>query len=286
MSDLLSLRAAGYDWLEIWQRMYDDERAQAERVTEPGFEQQVDQWQMRAIQFAAASRQMQQPDGFMRLLVPRLQSTDCVLDIGAGTGRHVSILAQAVARVIVMEPSAAMRHQLEQRVATEGLQNVEIVEDWWPSKQPIEADVVISVNVVYAVQKLAPFLHAMHVTARRACYLFLGLQHPTESLAPLWKQFRGDNRLPLPAALEALNVLHQLGYPASMEVVPNQSVLWYADADAALADVRQRLRFVPHVERDREILHAIHAQFVQHADGSLAPPHQLQLAAALWWQRS
>lgn len=54
----------------------------------------------------------------MRALLPQLQPTDTVLDIGAGTGRHAVFLASQVAQIIAVEPSASMRGHLEQRLAS------------------------------------------------------------------------------------------------------------------------------------------------------------------------
>ncbi len=53
----------------------------------------------------------------MQLVLPHLQPSDRVLDIGAGAGRHAVYLAQQVAHVVAVEPSFAMRQQLERRLA-------------------------------------------------------------------------------------------------------------------------------------------------------------------------
>ena len=63
------------------------------------------------------------------------------------------------------------------------------------------------------------FLRAMTAAARRYCVLHLGLRAPGSALDPLRRRLRGTPSPRRPAALEALNVLHQLGLPASLSVI-------------------------------------------------------------------
>lgn len=284
MNDRQTYSAGGYDWLARWREIYDAERAQAEAATDPAFERHSDDWAPRAARFAAMSRSTSQPDGFMQWLLPRLHPSDTVLDIGAGAGRYVPLLARRVAQVIALEPSPAMREQLAQRVADEGLANVTIVATAWPPEQPIQADVVMAAHVLYAVRDVGPFLHAMNAAAQRACYLYLGLRHPAAVLGSFWQRLRGEPRLPLPAALEALNVLYQLGFYAKLELVPITNRIRFNDAAEALDDIRQRLRYAPDSQRDAAIAAAIAELLVPNDDGSLSPPHQDRDAAVLWWE--
>ncbi len=283
--DRYTHRAGGLDWVTIWRQMYDQEREQAETVTEPGFAHYADSWHTRAQRFARLSNEVTQPDSFMQALQPGLQATDTVLDVGAGTGRYVPYLAKSVARVLAVEPSEAMRSQLQKHVQEERLENVEVLGEMWPPAHIPEADIVLSVNVVYAVRNIAPFLEGMNAAAKRTCYLCLGINHPTSVLVPLWRQFHGNERYPLPAALEALNVLYQLGYPAQMRLVPNPTHLWYSDWDEALEDVRERLRFIPNPERDRAIREALDHYFMEKEGGSVVPREINPFAAVISWSK-
>ena len=278
-------QAGGIDWVTTWRQMYNQEREQAEGVTEPGFAQYADFWRTRALRFARVSEDAVQPDAFMQALQNDLQPTDTVLDVGAGTGRHIPFLARSVAHVIAVEPSEAMRTQLERRIEEELLNNASVLAELWPPSRPVEADVVLSVNVVYGVGDIAPFLQGMNAAARRTCHLCLGIEHPTGVLAPLWQHFHGEQRYALPAALEALNVLYQLGYPAQMQVVPNPTHLWYSDWEDALEDVRERLRFTPNEKRDQAIQDALRSDFVQRNDGSVVPRNIPPFAAIVSWSK-
>lgn len=278
--------AGGYDWLEVWRQMYDVERAQAEAVTDPALEQSSDYWAARASGFASASQRTPQPDELMQRLLPHLRPDDTVLDIGAGTGRYVPSLARTVRHVLALEPSPAMRAHLEQRIRDEGLTNVEVLAEWWPCTPLPRASVALSAHVLYAVREIGPFLQAMDAAAERACYLFLMINHLNALFSPFWERFHGQARRMLPSAIEAFNVLYQLGIPAHFEWIPVHKTITFADRDEALRDIRHRLRLAPEPQRDAEIMAMINELLIHHEDGSLSMPGQQRQSALIWWQSS
>jgi cyclopropane fatty-acyl-phospholipid synthase-like methyltransferase len=111
-----AISAGGCDWLAIWRQMYDAKRAQVEALQSPK-QAPADHWASQAARFAQATGRAQQPDHFLRFVLPHLQPGDTVLDIGAGAGRHAVYLTKQVARVVAVEPSPSMRQQLERRLA-------------------------------------------------------------------------------------------------------------------------------------------------------------------------
>ena len=276
-------RAGGYDWLATWRRMYDDERAQAERLPAPGGAQ-PDCWAGQAARFAAAAERSQQPDGFMRFVLPQLHPADRVLDIGAGSGRYVHQLAAHAAEVLALEPSPAMRAQLERRLAEQPAPNVRVVAEGWPAAEPPGCDVAIAAHVLYAVREVGPFLQAMDAAARRACFLLLALRHPSSFVSPFWQRAHGEPRLPLPGALECLNAMYQLGIAAQLALVPALNRFSYLSEAEALADLRWRLRLPAVAASDQLIEVAIDELLERDADGRLAPRDQPAHTAVIWWQ--
>lgn len=276
--------AGGYDWLATWRRMYDEERAQAEDATLPGFVRAADCWSGQASRCAAAARRVTQPDGFMRFLLPRLRPTDRLLDLGAGAGRYEPLLAGAVAEVLALEPSPAMRAQLERRLAEAQVANVHVVPEPWPEAVVQQCDVAIAAHVLYGVREIEPFLKRMDTTARRSCFLLLAFRHPSSFVSPFWERVYGAPRLPLPGALECLSALYQLGIAAQLALVPVSGPMSYADEHEALADLRWRLRTPPHPEYDRIIRAAINDLLERADDGSLLPRDLPDHAAVIWWE--
>jgi SAM-dependent methyltransferase len=281
-----SYSAGGYDWLATWRRMYDDERTQAERATPPEFERDADFWSSQAGRLAAAARQVPQPDGFMRFVLPRLRPGDRVLDIGAGTGRYEPTLARAVAEVWALEPSPGMRERLEQRLAEEHVSGVQVIAASWPEAEVQPCDVAIAAHVLYGIREIGPFLLGMDAVARRACFLLLAYQHPLSFISDFWQRFYGEPRLALPGALECLSALYQLGIAAQLALVPASSAFSYADADAALADIRWRLRFVPDPQRDQAIRAAIDELLDRDETGRLKARGLPEQTAVIWWEHT
>lgn len=272
--------AGGYDWLNVWRRMYDEERAQGDAATDPGFSIAPDFWEGQADRFAAAAVSSAQPDAFMRFLLPRLQPTDRLLDIGAGTGRYEPFLSQHVAEVVALEPSASMRRHLEQRSPA----NIQIIASGWPNPDVLPCDILIAAHVLYGVRDIGPFLQQMHATARRGCYLLLAFLHPSSIAAPFWEAIHGTPRLPLPGAIECLAALFQLGIPANLSLVPIDHRMRFTDQEAALADIRWRLRVAPEPQRDERLRAMLQDLFEHNNDGSLHPQNLPDQAAVIWWE--
>lgn len=276
-------QAGGQDWLAIWGAMYDAERQQAERAIAPGFERAADHWAPHAQRFAAVARRVPQPDSFMRFLLPHLRPDDTLLDIGAGTGRYVPLLARGAARVLAVEPSASMRERIAQRVEEERLANVDLIGAAWPLPEAPVCDLAIAAHVLYGVREIGPFLLQMRAAARRACFLLLGVRQPSFYISPFWERLYGQPRLPLPAALECLNVLFQLGIPANLTLIPSNSQSVFADEQEALEGLRLRLYLAPGPASEAALRPLIDELLERDEQGRLAPRGQPSHSAVIWW---
>jgi len=277
-----AIGAGGYDWLAIWRAMYDAEHAQTEALVGAQRARTPDRWAGKAGRYARSSGRAAQPDAFMRAMLPYLRPTDTVLDIGAGAGRHALFLANQVAQVVAVEPSASMRQHLEQRLDAANANNVIVAPVPWPSADVPASDVAICAHVAYGVREIGPFLTAMNAAARRACFVLLGFRQPSFVLAPFWEYIYGTPRLPLPGALECFSALHQLGLPARFDLLP-ASPFTFADRHEALEDLRWRLYLPEEESSDTRLLAAI-GDLVKHdAAGRCVPTNQPAHVALLWW---
>jgi SAM-dependent methyltransferase len=178
-----------------------------------------DPWRRRAARFDRVSRRRRGADPSLQALLAHVDPGDVVVDVGAGTGRHAVPLAGHCARVVAVEPSLAMRARLEARIQDEQVTNIAVIPASWPAAGPLACDVAFSSHVLYGVTDVVPFLETMTRSARRQCVLLLGLRAPADAINTLWRIVHGRERPERPAAIEALDVLHHLGYAASLHVL-------------------------------------------------------------------
>jgi SAM-dependent methyltransferase len=277
------ITTANIDWLSLWRSMYEQERQQTEALPTPANSDPNDCWAQRAERFAKASQQVAQPDHFMQFLLPHLSGQQAILDIGAGTGRYEPTLAQHSAHVYALEPSASMRNKLQQTINDQKLSNVSILAQAWPSHDIPEYDIAIAAHVVYAVADIGPFLQGMQQSAKQACFLLVGYQHPGAHIARFWEYMYNTPRHRLPGALECLCALHQLGINAHLTPIPISKPFSYYNQEEAQIDISNRLRLDHSAETQARLQQAIQTLLHPDEHGRLRPHQQEEHHAVLWW---
>ena len=118
--------------------------------------------------------------------------------------------------VIAVEPSAGMRGALRTGMGEHGIANVRVVAGAWP--ESIErlgdlpaADVGMIAHVGYDIEAIGPFLDAMEAATRERCVAVLTDRSPASVADPFWPLVHGEDRVPLPALPDLLEVLHSRG---------------------------------------------------------------------------
>jgi SAM-dependent methyltransferase len=209
------------DYIERWRRTVIARREQHDAACAGLGRTTGDYWARRAEgyqKFVSEWKALRDP--FLDLLLRHLKPSDAVLDVGAGTGRHTLPLAGHAKRIIALDPSAAMLRFLREGLEAQSVENVEVVEGGWPEaadRVPPVA-VAISAHVLYPIEEIVPFLRALDAKAARLCFLHLMGRQPWFDQLGLWEAVHGSPRAPQPTYIDAVNVLHQLGCYANVEV--------------------------------------------------------------------
>jgi len=142
------------------------------------------------------------------------------LDIGAGAGRYALPIALLVREVIAIDPSVGMLRALGEGMTAHGIGNIRRIEGRWP---PVDAaardglgpfpvaDVSLIAHVGYDIEDIGPFLDAMEAATRRLCVAVFMERQPASVADPFWPRVHDEERVPLPALPEFIELLGARG---------------------------------------------------------------------------
>jgi SAM-dependent methyltransferase len=277
------------DHIERWRRIVAARREQHDTVCAQQGRTTDDYWSRRAEGFQKFVRESAGVrDPFLDLLVAHLRPDDVVLDAGAGTGRHTLPLARHVAKVIALDPSAAMLRFLREELAGQGIANVEVAEGGWPdaAERLPQVDVAISAHVLYPIEDVVPFLRALDRQARRRCFLHLMVWQPWFDQLGLWEAVHpaSSGRLPQPVAIDAVNVLYQLGCYANVDVAWVEAPRTFDSLDDAFERVAETVAVGDDADRRARLREALAAQLDAIDGGRLRARVLRYPLATVWWE--
>ena len=245
---------------ELWRKMVEEEHAQsdARRGMEPP---PADHWAPFAANFAADPRRSD--DQLIGPLGRGLESTDTLMDVGAGGGRHALPLALRCQQVVAVEPSPSMCAVLLQLTSAHGIKNLTIVQSKWEDAEVEPADVVISTHVAYVVRDIAGFVEKMDAHARKMVRVVLYPFSPQSETFELWEMVHGEKRLSLPGLPQLLDVMEELGIPFESEPLTPNSPRSYSTPEQALEQAARRLYVQPGDPKMRELELALERMLVE-----------------------
>lgn len=275
------------DHVERWRRIVSARREQHDAACAAQHRTTDDYWARRAESFRAFARLAARGvDPLVASVRKQLRTEDTILDIGAGTGRHAVALAPHAQRVTALDPSPAMLAFLREDAEEASLDNIDVIEGAWPDAagEIPEADIVISANVLYPIEDVVPFLVAMDGHARRLCFLQLMTRQPWFDPPGLWQAVHGEPRRPQPAYMEAVNLLHQLGCYANVEIAWVDIPRTFDSLDIAVERFAESVAVGDDEERRARLRAALEETLETRDDGTLALAAQRFPQATVWWQ--
>jgi len=275
------------DHIQRWREIVAARRAQHDAACAAQNRTTDDYWARRAESFRAFVKLAARgTDPLVASVRRQIRPGETVLDIGAGTGRHALALAADAARVTALDPSPAMLGFLREDAEEAGLDNIDVIEAGWPdaAEETPPADIVISANVVYPIEDVVPFLVAMDAHARRLCFLQMMVRQPWFDPPGLWEAVHGEPRRPQPAYMEAVNLLHQLGCYANVQIASASIPRTFGDLDAAVERFAESVAVGEDEERRARLRAALERMLEKQEDGQLGLPAQRFNQATIWWE--
>ena len=234
---------------ETWADRVRANRVQAERLRE---DRPADFYAPVTSLFVADPRRTGEPalDGLLGLA----RGEDTWLDIGAGAGRYALPLALHVHEVIAVEPSGSMRRALRTGLDEHGIHNVRVVAGAWPDALeelgPLPAaDTALIAHVAYDIEAIGTFLDAMEAAARDRCVAMLTDRSPASVADPFWPLVHGEERVPLPALPELVELLEARGRTVEVQTL-ERSPRTFDSVPALTAFLRRQLFIAEGGEKD------------------------------------
>jgi len=162
-----AISVASLDWARHWRDLVEHRRITIEALAKQG--PQTGFWDGRAQRYANRLQAADpKTDALTRGLVDLVKPNDTVLDVGSGPGRYALPLANIGRQVTAVEPSAAMREQLELVLSKREAPNITVVPTTWEDARIEPHDVVVCANVLYPIAHAVPFIRKLDAHARRA----------------------------------------------------------------------------------------------------------------------
>jgi SAM-dependent methyltransferase len=271
------------DWIQLWRELVEAHSWGRKRGKPRDANQDV--WREKARQFhALVERRWAKPDSSRGFVVAQLDAHPgaTVLDIGAGTGAWVALLARHARKVTAVEPSQAMIEVMRQTLAAEGITNVEIVQQTWPDAAVGTHDFSLCSHAMYGYPDLPAFVGRMIEVTRRTCFLVLRVPTADGIMAKAATRIWGQPH-DSPNFQVAYNALLQMGiYPS---VIMEDTGLWppwtHASLEDALEDVKRRFGLGENSEHDQFLTDLLRRRLTCE-DGQYVWPPGVRSALVYW----
>lgn len=196
-----------------------------------------------------------------------------LLDVGCGGGRASFALVPPAAHITGVDHQQSMLELFVSEASSRSIAVSTIFGKWLEvAHQAPSCDVVVCHHVLFNVHELAEFTLQLTKHARHRVVVEIPMSHPLSNLSPAWKHFWNLQRPSSPTALDAAEVISELGININVETftVPDHKTAT-TDRDVAHA----RVRLCLDESRDAEV-----REFLQNRDRS---PRTL---VTLWWETS
>jgi hypothetical protein len=188
-----------------------------------------------------------------------------------------------VKHVTAVEPSPAMREQLELGLHEASLSNVSVVADNWPEANVEAADIVICSHVAYFVEDIGSFLNRLVDVTLGRCFLVHRFQQRELPTLNLFRLVWGEDRCPEPTFADLFGAACQLGIWGNVAVTPFATPISYESLDDAVLIVQGDL-LNPSDPAAPELIHTYLQKNTELRDGRWTFVTPQTHAGILWWE--
>jgi len=244
-----------------------------------------DQWHGKAAVFdQRVSERWQQQDSSRTFVIKSLSDfpASTVMDIGAGSGAWVSLIAPYAKTVTAIDPSESMLAQLERRIEEEKLLNVNIVKGCWPEVKVDRHDISFCSHAMYGTEDFPAFIRGMQESTNKRIILLIRAPGEEGLMAQAMNMVWG-HPYDSPNYQIAMQILWQMGiFP---NVIMEDDRLWkpwsHPTREAALEEIKHRLGLFEPGEWDAPLSALLEAN-LRFEEGKYVWPTAMRTALLYW----
>src|SRR4029450_12377694 len=202
-------------------------------------------------------------DPILDVLLDLVRHGETWLDVGAGGGRFALPPARALdesgGEVVALDVSPSMLEGLREIAEDHAIENVRTVEARWPddpAARGLDAGVGVIAHVGYDIEEIGAFLDALEVASRRVCVAVLMERVPASAADPFWPPVHGEERGPLPALPDAIELLTARGRNPTERRIPIEP-RGFESREAVEGFVRRQLWIAPDGAKEKRFQAAL-----------------------------
>ncbi|MCK9630622.1 MAG: class I SAM-dependent methyltransferase [Methanoregula sp.] len=281
MDSEITLRSDSRYWRDIWRQM------KLARMATPGFESAGAYWSNKknvTDHVKSRTRQSWQGKVDVQFRAMNIPAGARVLDIGGGTGTHAIPLAAMGCDVTVVEPSAAMREELQKNLTVSGAGPLAVIPSRWEDVSREELggpfDIVMA-SYSLSMMDIGEAIEKMEACCRGTVHLFWFLTSPSWARVSrdLWPRLYGRNYPGEPLADCLWQILYEMGIYANLMTERKKETI-YQSIEDAVGEYSRRLNCT--TKEPEEILGEYFRQQL-HPCGKGYELGGVSCSAHIWW---
>jgi ubiquinone/menaquinone biosynthesis C-methylase UbiE len=219
-----------------------------------------------------------------------ITSESRVLDIGAGPGTLAIPFSKRVSHVTVVEPAEGMTSVLREKMAEEGVDNIDIVQKRWEDVNVADDlnppyDVVIasySLGMPDIRSAIENMIEAAAPGGHIYLYHFAGETHWDGDGRYLWPRLHGKEYQPGPKSDVLYNVLYSMGIYPHIRSFRLQHVQRFGSMDAAMEHFHHEYRIS--TPEQEAIVAEYLARVLKEENGGFVLPAS-SIRVKIWWEK-
>jgi len=217
-------------------------------------------------------------------ILPIIQGSKSLLDIGAGCGALTIPLAQEIDNVTALEPSKPMMNIMKKEALKIGLHNINFVNAHWGETKLAEHEVAILANVPWLLNDIKKFLKEIEEIKPRLIFLIQGVDPNKDKFyfKQLYPIIFGKTFPEKEDYLAVYSYLHRLGIYANIKIISYNLDQPFKDLNEALEFWKEYLN-LKNKEHDEDIKNFLNKKLKKTSHGLIAQIPKK--SAIIWWER-